>query len=209
MPRLGPRHGRPRRRRARVHRGDKRAARPGRSNELLVLEPLDGGAGKDLDRGPGRRGAGADRLVSAHARREREQARIARIAHGGDSRPALRGPGPLGRGRGVPGLRSGDRSARAGQGKVYTPSRLAARARLAAHRGELPHAIELARQAVELGEAGEWVTESAEAWLALAEVQGAAGRPADAEAALATARRLYEAKGNLAAASRLDVEAAR
>ena len=41
----------------------------------------------------------------------------------------------------------------------------------------------------------------ARAWLALAEVQRAAGDGAEADAAVAEAIRLYEAKGNVAAAA--------
>jgi hypothetical protein len=40
-------------------------------------------------------------------------------------------------------------------------------------------------------------------------VQSAAGRPDDAEAAVAEALRLYQAKGNVAAAARVKAEAMR
>jgi hypothetical protein len=86
---------------------------------------------------------------------------------------------------------------------------LAARARLAAHRGDFSHGLDLARQAVELFEWSGWVNDLPTAWLALAEVHRAAGRPGEAEAAVAEAVRVYEAKGNVAAAARLKVEAAR
>ena len=44
-------------------------------------------------------------------------------------------------------------------------------------------------------------------WLALAEVQRAAGDAAEADAAVATALELYEQKGNVAAAERLRASA--
>jgi hypothetical protein len=55
----------------------------------------------------------------------------------------------------------------------------------------------------------DWVNDHAHIWLELAEVQRAAGLHDDATAAVAEARRLYEAKGNVAAISRLNVQAAR
>jgi len=101
-----------------------------------------------------------------------------------------------------------DRSAPV-EGKVYTVHRLAARARLAAHQGDLAEALELGRAAVEMAERSSWLNYRARAWLALAEVQRAAGVHDDAEASVAEALRLYEAKGNVAAAARVKVEAAR
>ena len=57
------------------------------------------------------------------------------------------------------------------RGKAYAFQRLAASARVAAHRGEPDHALELARRAVELADPSDWLNETARAWLALAEVQ--------------------------------------
>ncbi len=89
------------------------------------------------------------------------------------------------------------------QGKIYSWYRFAARGRLAAHRGELAEALELARQAVEVADRADWLNIRARVWLALAEVTRAAGRTAEADAAVATALALYEQKGNVAAAARL------
>ena len=95
-----------------------------------------------------------------------------------------------------------DRS-EAPQGKVYAVLRLAARARVAARRGELPDALDLARRAVDLAEQSDWLNYRARSWLALAEVQRANTHAAGAEAAVANALRLYEAKGNVAAIARI------
>jgi DNA-binding SARP family transcriptional activator len=89
------------------------------------------------------------------------------------------------------------------KGKIYAPLRLAARARLAAHRGQLAEGLELAQQGVELGERNEWLNDAARVWLALAEVQGANGQLAEADASTTEALKLYEAKGNLTAAARV------
>jgi DNA-binding SARP family transcriptional activator len=89
------------------------------------------------------------------------------------------------------------------RGKIYAPLRLAARARVAAQRGELAEALELARRAVNLAKGSDWLDCRARVWLALAEVQRANGQQLEADAAVAEARRLYEAKGNVAAVARL------
>jgi DNA-binding SARP family transcriptional activator len=81
--------------------------------------------------------------------------------------------------------------------------RLAARARLAAHRGKTADGLEFAGLAVALVEPTDWLNLKARAWLALAEVQRAGGATAEADAAVAEAIRLYEAKGNVAAAEAL------
>jgi tetratricopeptide (TPR) repeat protein len=86
---------------------------------------------------------------------------------------------------------------------LATPVRLAADARLAAHRGELGEALKLARRAAEIAEAGGRPNISARVQLALAEVQRAAGHDSEADAAVAAALALYEQKGNLAASARL------
>jgi tetratricopeptide (TPR) repeat protein len=78
---------------------------------------------------------------------------------------------------------------------------LSARARLAAHDGELAGALVLARRGVERADRSDQLSYRALAWLALAEVQQAAGE--SAEGSVAEALRLYEAKGNVAAAARL------
>jgi tetratricopeptide (TPR) repeat protein len=93
-------------------------------------------------------------------------------------------------------------------GKMYFPLRLAARGRVAAQRGELAEAVELAERAVEVAERSDWLNIRARTWLALAEGRQANGQPVEAEAAVATALRLYEAKGNVAAAARLRAGAA-
>lgn len=77
---------------------------------------------------------------------------------------------------------------------------LAARARVAAHRGRMEDASELARRGVALAEQGDMLNLTARTYLALAEVQGRAGRVSEADEAVATALRLYEAKGNVTAA---------
>ena len=71
------------------------------------------------------------------------------------------------------------------RGKAYAFLRLAARARLAAHRGEPAEALELARRAVELAEPRAWLNHTARVWLALAEVQRVNGHNAEADAAVA------------------------
>ena len=88
--------------------------------------------------------------------------------------------------------------------------RLSAMARLEAHRGGLSKAPlgggggggggELAEQAVEITERCDLSNRRALVWLSLAEVRRAAGQPDGAEAAVAAALALYEAKGNVAAA---------
>jgi DNA-binding SARP family transcriptional activator len=80
---------------------------------------------------------------------------------------------------------------------------LAARARVAAHRGDLVEALKLARGAVELAGQSDDLNLRARVWLALAEVLRANGNGAEADIAVATAARLYEAKGNVAAATSL------
>jgi DNA-binding SARP family transcriptional activator len=86
-------------------------------------------------------------------------------------------------------------------GKVYSFIRLAARARVAAHRGEFSDAVELAQAAVEVAERTDRLNDRALAWLALAEVQSAAGNHAEAEDAVKRALELYERKGNVGAAT--------
>jgi DNA-binding SARP family transcriptional activator len=79
--------------------------------------------------------------------------------------------------------------------------RLAARARVAAHRGEHTEALALARRAVETAAPIDCLGVKARTWLALAEVRSAAGAETEAAAALDEALRLYDAKGNVAAAA--------
>jgi hypothetical protein len=81
--------------------------------------------------------------------------------------------------------------------------RLAVEARLAAHRGELEEAVALAERAVAESATREWPNHQAEMWVALAEVQLAAGRRDETDAAVARALELYEQKGNVAAAARV------
>ena len=77
--------------------------------------------------------------------------------------------------------------------------RLCVQARLAAHDGRLDEALALAWQAVASAEPSDLLNLKAAVWVALAEVQRAAGAAAEADAALDEAVRLYEAKGNVAA----------
>jgi class 3 adenylate cyclase/tetratricopeptide (TPR) repeat protein len=72
-------------------------------------------------------------------------------------------------------------------------------ARLAAHHGRLDEALTLAEDAVERWEKTDSLNRRAQAWLGLAEVQRAAGKPTDADASVEKAIALYEQKGNLAA----------
>jgi len=80
---------------------------------------------------------------------------------------------------------------------------LAARARIAAHRGELTAAVELGRRAVQLAETGDHISLCARTWLALAEVHRKRGETSEADSAVAAALRLYDAKGNVTAAERV------
>jgi tetratricopeptide (TPR) repeat protein len=82
-------------------------------------------------------------------------------------------------------------------------TRLAVEARLAAQRGELVDAVRLAERALELTEAMDRPNLVAPLWLALAEVQRAAGNVAEADEAVEQAYELYIRKGNVAAAARL------
>jgi tetratricopeptide (TPR) repeat protein len=90
-------------------------------------------------------------------------------------------------------------------GKVWGPLRLAARARIAAHAGLHAQAVELAGAAVEGAAAlGTFNPQTkARAWLALAEVQRAAGNQTEADQAVERALELYDQKGNIAAAARV------
>jgi hypothetical protein len=62
--------------------------------------------------------------------------------------------------------------------------------------------VRLAQRAVELAERTDDLNFKARIWLALAEVQRASGQTSEADAAVATALKLYEQKGNIAAAVR-------
>jgi tetratricopeptide (TPR) repeat protein len=84
---------------------------------------------------------------------------------------------------------------------------LAARARLAVHRGDLDGALTLALDAVAVA-MGDNLNWQAERWLALASVQRARRDEAAAGAAYAKALTLFEQKGNVAAAARVRAEAA-
>jgi class 3 adenylate cyclase/tetratricopeptide (TPR) repeat protein len=78
-------------------------------------------------------------------------------------------------------------------------------ARLAAHHARLGEALALAESAVERFERTD--IPSADAWLALAEVQRAAGLDAEAEASLAKAVAIHEQKGNVTAIAQLRARA--
>jgi tetratricopeptide (TPR) repeat protein len=90
-----------------------------------------------------------------------------------------------------------------GARKGLDSGRLAVEARIAAHRGNFGEALDLGEQAVEHAEGVDNLNRRAEAWLALAEVQRAAGRYGEADASVAEALALYKRKGNIAAAERL------
>ncbi len=90
-----------------------------------------------------------------------------------------------------------------GARKGVDSNRLAVEARIAAHRGNLGEALDLGRRAVEQAEGVDNLNRRAEAWLALAEAQRAAGRSDEADASVAKALALYEQKGNVTAAARL------
>jgi tetratricopeptide (TPR) repeat protein len=75
-------------------------------------------------------------------------------------------------------------------------------ARLLARRGEIEEAERLARSGVALAAASEFVVLHADVLLDLAEVLGLAGRVGQAATTTAEAVRLYERKGNVAAADR-------
>jgi class 3 adenylate cyclase/tetratricopeptide (TPR) repeat protein len=87
------------------------------------------------------------------------------------------------------------------------PGRLVAEARVAAHLGELVDAAARIRRAVELIDGTDGLNQRARVFLALAEVMRAAGQDAEADTAVATALELYEQKGNVAAAARLQASA--
>jgi DNA-binding SARP family transcriptional activator len=89
------------------------------------------------------------------------------------------------------------------QGKLYSYYRFAAKGRLAAERGDFDRALDLAGRAVEAADRSAFLNCRGRLWLALAEVNRFAGRGADADAAVATALALYEAKGNITAAARV------
>jgi hypothetical protein len=80
---------------------------------------------------------------------------------------------------------------------------LAARARVAAHRDELDEGLTHALRGVELALRGDMVNVTARTWEALAEVRRRRGEQAEADAAVANALELYDAKGNVSAAQRL------
>jgi tetratricopeptide (TPR) repeat protein len=77
-----------------------------------------------------------------------------------------------------------------------------ARARALAHRGELDAAERLAREAVAMSDAADFTNTRADLLLDLAAVLGDM-RPTDADEAVSRALLLYEAKGNVASASRV------
>jgi tetratricopeptide (TPR) repeat protein len=85
--------------------------------------------------------------------------------------------------------------------RLETVLRLAVRARLAAHHDEPGEAVTLAERAVALAEQSDMLNLRADLWLVLGACRRAAGSAAAAEGAVAEAIGLYEAKGNVAAAS--------
>jgi class 3 adenylate cyclase/predicted ATPase len=81
--------------------------------------------------------------------------------------------------------------------------RVAAQARVTAHRGDYEVATGLAKRAVQLAEATDYLNARARLWLAFAEVQRAAGRHFESDDAAERALELYDRKGNIAAAARV------
>jgi tetratricopeptide (TPR) repeat protein len=80
-------------------------------------------------------------------------------------------------------------------------------ARLAAHHGRLDEALTLAEGAVERWEKTDSLNRRAQMWLALAEVQRAAGQGYEAEGSLAKAVTIYQQKGNITAIAQLRARA--
>jgi tetratricopeptide (TPR) repeat protein len=78
------------------------------------------------------------------------------------------------------------------------------RARVLTARGDTAAAVELAGAAVALGAGSDFLSLRGDAHLDQGLVLAAAGHAAEAEQAVATARRLYEAKGNVVAAARAE-----
>jgi class 3 adenylate cyclase/tetratricopeptide (TPR) repeat protein len=72
-----------------------------------------------------------------------------------------------------------------------------------ARRGELEEAERLAREAVEIASGTDYLDDRADAFASLGEVLRLAGREEEATAAVQEALRLYEQKGNIAAAARV------
>jgi DNA-binding SARP family transcriptional activator/tetratricopeptide (TPR) repeat protein len=79
---------------------------------------------------------------------------------------------------------------------------LAARARITARRGDVAAALETGRRAVALAERSDKTNLHARTCLALAEIHARRGETSSADAAVAAALRLYDAKGNVIAAER-------
>jgi ATP/maltotriose-dependent transcriptional regulator MalT len=77
-------------------------------------------------------------------------------------------------------------------------------ARVAAARGDLARAGELARQAVDQAERTDHLVLRGDALMDLAEVLGAAGRTAEAVQALTDAAALFEQKGNVVSARKAE-----
>jgi class 3 adenylate cyclase/tetratricopeptide (TPR) repeat protein len=80
---------------------------------------------------------------------------------------------------------------------------LAAEARLAWHRGDYADAVRNALSAVELVERSDRLNLKGRVWVALSQVRRGGDEIEEADSAAATALRLYEAKGNVAAAGHL------
>ncbi len=80
---------------------------------------------------------------------------------------------------------------------------LAVEARLAANAGEHVKALELTRRATAIADTMDALNSAAIVWTAAAEVESAAGRGPESETARANALALYQAKGNTAAAARV------
>jgi len=86
--------------------------------------------------------------------------------------------------------------------RLWAAVGLPARARVTAYAGNRTDACDLAKRGVALAETSDLLNVRAQAWLALAEVERRNDRPAEAEAAVAAALRLFEQKGNVTAARR-------
>ena len=81
---------------------------------------------------------------------------------------------------------------------------LAARSRIAAHRGDRDLAVEFGQRAVALAERSDASNLRGRTWLALAEVHRARDETSEADNAVAAALRVYAAKGNVTAARRVE-----
>jgi tetratricopeptide (TPR) repeat protein len=88
-------------------------------------------------------------------------------------------------------------------GRPYVFLRLAARARVVAHRGNHDEALALGLTGADLADGWNWPNDDARVRLAYAEVLRAAGETDEADSEVHRALELYDRKGNIAAAERV------